>query len=92
MIYDGQPIERLATAERVRRGIAPVLEARRLFPRMTVYENLEMGAYLRKRGPEFDEDLERVYHAVPARQGTAAARSPARCRAASSRWWRSAAR
>jgi branched-chain amino acid transport system ATP-binding protein len=65
VIYDGQPIERLPTAERVRRGIAPVLEARRLFPQMTVFENLEMGAYLRKRGPEFDQDLERVYTLFP---------------------------
>jgi len=65
VIYQGQPIERLATAERVRRGIAPVLEARRLFPRMTVFENLEMGAYLRKRGPEFEQDLERVYTLFP---------------------------
>src|ERR1700748_1496709 len=65
VIYQGQPIERLATAERVRRGIAPVLEARRLFRRSTVYENLEMGAYLRKRGPEFDQDLERVYSLFP---------------------------
>jgi len=63
--FDGQPIERLATSERVRRGIAPVLEARRLFPRMTVFENLEMGAFLRTHGPEFDEDLERVYALFP---------------------------
>ena len=46
VLYQGKPIERMPTAERVRRGIAPVLEARRLFPRMTVFENLEMGAYL----------------------------------------------
>jgi branched-chain amino acid transport system ATP-binding protein len=65
VIYDGAAIERMPTAERVKRGIAPVLEARRLFPRMTVYENLEMGAYLRKKGPEFDEDLERVYSLFP---------------------------
>src|SRR5947207_1107201 len=65
VIYDGQPIGRLATAERVRRGIAPVLEARRLFPRMTVFENLEMGAYLRTRGPEFEQDLERVFTLFP---------------------------
>src|ERR1700761_6233721 len=65
VIYQGQPIQKLPTADRVRRGIAPVLEARRLFPRMTVYENLEMGAYLRKRGPEFDQDLERVYSLFP---------------------------
>ena len=65
VIFDGEPIEKLPTAERVRRGIAPVLEARRLFPRMTVFENLEMGAYLRKRGPEFDQDLEKVYALFP---------------------------
>ena len=65
VIFDGQPIHLLSTAERVRRGIAPVLEARRLFPRMTVFENLEMGAYLRKRGPEFDQDIERVYQMFP---------------------------
>jgi len=63
--FDGQQIERLPTAERVRRGIAPVLEARRLFTRMTVFENLEMGAYTRKRGAEFDQDLERVYSLFP---------------------------
>jgi branched-chain amino acid transport system ATP-binding protein len=65
VIFDGQPISNLATAERVRRGIAPVLEARRLFPRMTVFENLEMGAYLRKHGAEFNQDLERVYTLFP---------------------------
>jgi len=65
VVFEGQRIEKLPTAERVRRGIAPVLEARRLFPRMTVFENLEMGAYLRSRGPEFDQDLERVYELFP---------------------------
>lgn len=65
VIFDGEAIERLPTADRVKRGIAPVLEARRLFPRMTVYENLEMGAYLRPKGPEVEEDLERVYTLFP---------------------------
>ena len=65
VIYQGEAIERMPTAERVRRGIAPVLEARRLFPRMTVYENLEMGAYTRTRGPEFEEDLQRVFALFP---------------------------
>ncbi len=65
VIFDGKPIEKLPTAERVKRGIAPVLEARRLFARMTVFENLEMGAYLRARGPEFEQDLERVYSLFP---------------------------
>jgi branched-chain amino acid transport system ATP-binding protein len=65
VLFEGEEIQKLPTAERVRRGIAPVLEARRLFPRMTVFENLEMGAYTRKRGPEFDQDLERVYELFP---------------------------
>lgn len=63
--FQGQPINTITTADRVRRGIAPVLEARRLFPRMTVFENLEMGAYTRKRDASFDEDLDRVYELFP---------------------------
>ena len=65
ILYEGTSLVGVGTAERVRRGIAPVLEARRLFPRMTVYENLEMGAYTRPRGPEFDEDLARVFALFP---------------------------
>ena len=63
--FDGKSLAGVSVAERVRRGIAPVLEARRLFPRMTVYENLEMGAYTRRRGPEFAQDLERVFTLFP---------------------------
>jgi branched-chain amino acid transport system ATP-binding protein len=63
--FDGSSLAGVSVAERVRRGIAPVLEARRLFPRMTVYENLEMGAYTRPRGPEFAQDLERVFVLFP---------------------------
>ena len=65
VLFDGEAIEKLSTSARVKRGIAPVLEARRLFPRMTVFENLEMGAYTRKSGAEFNEDLERVYSLFP---------------------------
>jgi branched-chain amino acid transport system ATP-binding protein len=65
VIFDGRSLAGVSVAERVRRGIAPVLEARRLFPRMTVYENLEMGAYTRSRGSEFDQDLQRVFSLFP---------------------------
>ena len=65
IVFEGASLLGVSVAERVRRGIAPVLEARRLFPRMTVYENLEMGAYTRARGPEFDADLERVFSLFP---------------------------
>src|SRR6516165_8831776 len=47
VIYASLTINGLPTADRVRRGIAAVPEARRLFPRMTVLENLEMGAFTR---------------------------------------------
>jgi branched-chain amino acid transport system ATP-binding protein len=63
--YEERSLNGVGTAERVRLGIAPVLEARRLFPRMTVYENLEMGAYTRRRGADFDEDLARVMTLFP---------------------------
>jgi branched-chain amino acid transport system ATP-binding protein len=65
VVFEGKSLAGVSVAERVRRGIAPVLEARRLFPRMTVYENLEMGAYTRDRGPEFEQDLERVFELFP---------------------------
>jgi branched-chain amino acid transport system ATP-binding protein len=65
ILFEGRSLAGVSVAERVRRGIAPVLEARRLFPRMTVYENLEMGAYTRARGPEFEQDLERVFGLFP---------------------------
>src|ERR1700740_900729 len=65
ILLGGRSLTGVGTAERVRRGIAPVLEARRLFPRMTVYENLEMGAYTRRRGPAFEEGLARVFTLFP---------------------------
>ena len=63
--YDGATINEMATAERVKRGIAPVPEARRLFPRMTVLENLEMGAFTRSDTSEIESDMERVFSLFP---------------------------
>ena len=65
VVFEGKSLKGVSVAERVRRGIAPVLEARRLFPRMTVYENLEMGAYTRPRSAEFEEDLQRAFSLFP---------------------------
>jgi branched-chain amino acid transport system ATP-binding protein len=65
ILYEGKVINTLPTATRVRMGIAPVPEARRLFPRMTVLENLEMGAYTRLDRHNLNEDLERVYSLFP---------------------------
>lgn len=48
IIYQSERIDRLDTSEIIERGIAVVPEARRVFPRMTVQENLEMGAFIHR--------------------------------------------
>ena len=63
--FSGRRIDRLSTSEIVRSGVAPVLEARRLFPYLTVYENLLMGAYTRKDPAGVRTDVERMYELFP---------------------------
>ncbi|MBI3458577.1 MAG: ABC transporter ATP-binding protein [Candidatus Rokubacteria bacterium] len=63
--YRGEAIHTLRTSEIVRRGIAPVPEGRRVFPKMTVLENLEMGRYTRRRESGWEDELERVYGLFP---------------------------
>ena len=67
VVLDDQRIDRLPTEDIVRRGIALVPESRRIFARMTVWENLAMGAYSRRGAApaDFAEDLERVYALFP---------------------------
>jgi len=63
--FEGQPIERKLTGEIVTSGLALVPEARRIFPRMSVLENLEMGAFSRRNKAEIQSDLERVCQIFP---------------------------
>ena len=63
--FDGQEITRLPTHEIVHRGVAQAPEGRRIFPRMTVMENLQMGA-LTANEAYFDADVERVFDLFPA--------------------------
>jgi len=65
--FEGQRLNGLATGEIVRRGISLVPEARRVFGRMTVWENLQMGAHTRRHAPgtELAQDLERIYELFP---------------------------
>jgi branched-chain amino acid transport system ATP-binding protein len=67
ILFAGQPIERLPTQEIVRRGISQVPEGRRIFPRLTVRENLEMGAFAcRDDGSgSLRADLENVFEVFP---------------------------
>jgi branched-chain amino acid transport system ATP-binding protein len=64
IVFAGEDITRLATHEIVMRGIALAPEGRHCFARMTVRENLDLGAY-RRRGPEIAKDLGRVYELFP---------------------------
>jgi branched-chain amino acid transport system ATP-binding protein len=65
--FDGQRIDGRPTQDIVRRGIALVPESRRLFGRMTVTENLAMGAFTRQHEPpaEIERDRDRVYTLFP---------------------------
>lgn len=60
----GEDISAISTAAIVQRGIALVPEGRRVFPRLSVADNLILGAYARK-DKEVKQDLERVYHMFP---------------------------
>ena len=64
IVFAGEEITRVPAHEIVVRGIALAPEGRRCFARMTVRENLDLGAH-RRRGPEIAEDLARVYELFP---------------------------
>jgi branched-chain amino acid transport system ATP-binding protein len=63
--FNGQRVDGLATDRIVRLGIAQSPEGRRIFPRMTVMENLEMGAFARADRDGIAADLERVLTLFP---------------------------
>jgi branched-chain amino acid transport system ATP-binding protein len=65
MTFRGERADTLTTAERIQRGMAVVPENRRIFPKMTVRENLEMGAYLRNDRRAIADDLEYVFELFP---------------------------
>jgi len=62
---EGQRIEGLPTDRIVRLGIAQSPEGRRIFPRMSVLENLEMGAFARRDREQLPADLEHVFQLFP---------------------------
>jgi branched-chain amino acid transport system ATP-binding protein len=63
--FEGERVDGLSPAEISKRGIAPVLEARRIFPALTIEENLKMGAYLRRDAEEIRSDIGRMYEMFP---------------------------
>ncbi|MEI8144788.1 MAG: ABC transporter ATP-binding protein [Alphaproteobacteria bacterium] len=64
IVYDGVDITGMPTHEIMRRRIAQSPEGRRIFPRMSVYENLQMGASLSEPG-HFNDDLDKVFSLFP---------------------------
>lgn len=63
--FCGKKITRIAPHDIIREGIALVPEGRGVFPRLTVLENLAMGAFLRNDKPEIAADLEKMYGYFP---------------------------
>jgi len=65
VILEGEDLAPYKAHEIVNRGMAMVPEGRRIFSRLTVAENLEMGAFVRKEKNEIAQDLERVFVLFP---------------------------
>ena len=65
VIYDGEDITKTPCHKIVHLGMSQVPEGRRIFQELTVYENLLMGAYSKKKDEHFEEDLEKVYKRFP---------------------------
>ncbi len=65
ILFQGEPIHELAPDRIVRLGICQVPEGRHIFPELTVAENLDMGAFLRKDKKEIAKDLDYLYGLFP---------------------------
>jgi branched-chain amino acid transport system ATP-binding protein len=65
IVYDGEAITGVAADKLPERGLCQVPEGRRIFPRLTVEDNLEMGAFFRKRQSTIESDIAHVYDLFP---------------------------
>ena len=63
--FQGEPIDKLTPESIVQRGVIHCPEGRRIFPDLTVSENLDMGAYTRKDKPEIRRDRQKVFELFP---------------------------
>jgi len=68
MTMEGEPLDRVPPHEVISRGIAHVPEHRRLFPRLSVEDNLRMGAFIAPARAQFKRRLELVYQLFPRMQ------------------------
>lgn len=65
IFFDKEKISGMSLQQIVKKGISQVPEGRRIFPEMTVLENLQLGAYLRNDTREIKNDLENIYSRFP---------------------------
>lgn len=65
IVFDGKPLQKYKSFERVSLGLAQSPEGRGVFPTLSVYENLEMGAYWRKDKVEIARDLDMCFSLFP---------------------------
>ena len=65
ILFEGEPIDNVPAHRIVEMGIAHSPEGRRIFPRMTVTENLQLGAFTRTDATEIQQDLDRVLELFP---------------------------
>ena len=65
IVFEGMPINGMPAHEVVKRGIAHSPEGRKIFPRMSVAENLELGAFTRNDRTGIDKDITHVYDLFP---------------------------
>jgi branched-chain amino acid transport system ATP-binding protein len=65
VLFEDREIQGLEPEEIVKRGISQVPEGREVFPDLTVYKNLMMGAFIRKDHKEIEEDIQRIFDYFP---------------------------
>ena len=65
VVFDGRDLAKVPAHERVKLGLAQVPEGRKIFPRLTVLENLRMGAYLRRDHDAVESELAQLYTLFP---------------------------
>ena len=63
--FEGKPIQKLPGYEITKRGLIQVLEGRHIFSQLTVLENMETGAYLRKDRKAVKDDIQKMYRLFP---------------------------
>ncbi|MDT0379949.1 ABC transporter ATP-binding protein [Streptomyces sp. DSM 42041] len=65
IMFDGEALDGVSAHKIVAKGIAHSPEGRRLFPRLTIAENLQLGAFLRRDAAGVEKDVQRVYDRFP---------------------------